>query len=302
MLSRKDIEKELGQGISIFPFHSKNLKENSINLTIGQNAWTLGQGTLIKRASGKFDIANPAEKKNAKVIEFKKGQSAVISEKDGKYLVLLPHTTTIIETSEVIAVSNKIGGTFHSKVGIVNQGIGDTSTMLGPCFSGHLMFSLHNICDEVRTLKVGDTFVSLIFYYLNTASTEMKNPNMSGHVDKLSELGICINKTTREFLLEEWKQDIKQVSYKMIESKEYKEYVNRRKMEEKSAILSFFTIRNTFLLLGGVIFMVFLFLCALHLDKKFSTNVWSDRFWTVFVAGLFAWFVSLYGKMFKKTK
>ena len=51
MLSRRDIENELGKGINIVPFHAKNLKENSINLTIGQNALTLGSNTIVKRTS-----------------------------------------------------------------------------------------------------------------------------------------------------------------------------------------------------------------------------------------------------------
>lgn len=300
MLSRRDIEKELGKGINIVPFHAKNLKENSINLTIGQNAWTLGCGTIVKRASGKYDIAKSAERKNANVIELKKGQSAIISEKNSKYLVLLPHTTTIIETSEVLSVSNRIGGTFHSKVGVVNQGIGDTSTMLGPCFSGHLMFSLHNINDEIRVLRVGDTFVSLIFYYLNSPSLEMKNPNMSGHVDKLSEMGIQISKATREFLAEEWKQDIKQVSYKMTESKEYKAYVNMRKKEEKKELINYLSFRNILLLILGIVFVVCLAIGSYYLDRKYATNVWSDRFWTVFVAGIFAPLVCIYGKLFRR--
>lgn len=300
MLSRMDIEKELGKGINIFPFHAKNLKENSINLTIGQNAWTLGHGIIIKRGVGKYELASSNEKKSTNAIQLRKGQSAVVNDKNGKFLILLPHTTTIIETSEVISVSNKIGGTFHSKVGVVNQGIGDTSTMLGPCFSGHLMFSLHNINDEIRVLKVGDTFVSLIFYYLNTSSTESKNPNMSGHVDKLSELGIQIDKQTREYLLEEWKQDIKQVSYKMTESEEYKEYVSMRKKEEKNELLKYLTVRNSLLLLLGVIIVGGFAFGSYYLDRKYSTTVWSDRFWTVFVAGVFAPLVCLYGKLFIK--
>lgn len=34
MLSRRDIEKELGKGINIVPLIQENFKENSINLTV----------------------------------------------------------------------------------------------------------------------------------------------------------------------------------------------------------------------------------------------------------------------------
>ena len=47
MLSRRDIEKELGKGINIIPVIRDNFKENSINLTASQNAWTMGEGSIL---------------------------------------------------------------------------------------------------------------------------------------------------------------------------------------------------------------------------------------------------------------
>lgn len=57
MLSRKDIENELGKGINIYPLHNKNIKGNSINFTIGKNAWSLGSGKIIKNTNGKWIMA-----------------------------------------------------------------------------------------------------------------------------------------------------------------------------------------------------------------------------------------------------
>ena len=123
---------------------------------------------------------------------------------------------------------------------------------------------------------------------------------MSGHIDKLSEIGIQISKETREFLSEEWKQDIKQVSYKMTESKEYKEYINMRKKERKKEFVNYLSIRNIFLLTLGIGVVVCLAIGSYWLDQKYKTNVWSDRFWTVFVAGIFAPLVCVYGKLFRR--
>lgn len=47
MLSKLDIDKELGKSISIYPLNRKNFKENSINLTAGLYAWTLENGTIF---------------------------------------------------------------------------------------------------------------------------------------------------------------------------------------------------------------------------------------------------------------
>lgn len=85
-----------------------------------------------------------------------------------QYIVLLPHTTTLIETTEVLGVTNNIGGALHSKVGLVSKGIGHIGTMLGPGYCGHLLIALHNITDDAIAIKVGSTFVSLAFDYLTT--------------------------------------------------------------------------------------------------------------------------------------
>ena len=134
MLSRKDIENELGKGINIYPLHNKNIKGNSINFTIGKNAWSLGSGKIVKNTNGKWIMA-PEIDNGRKIVDIKSGKSAIIHDgKNYNKLILLPHTTTIVETSEVIGVNNYIGGTLHSKVGIVAKGIGDIGTMLGPNF------------------------------------------------------------------------------------------------------------------------------------------------------------------------
>ena len=51
MLSRNDIENEIGKSINIFPLNTRNIKENSVNLTIGQNGWsrTGGKSVLVWR-------------------------------------------------------------------------------------------------------------------------------------------------------------------------------------------------------------------------------------------------------------
>ena len=48
MFSRFDIEKEIGKGINIYPFHEQNIKENSINLTLSHNAWAMTDGIIVK--------------------------------------------------------------------------------------------------------------------------------------------------------------------------------------------------------------------------------------------------------------
>ena len=137
MLSKIDIERQIGKGINIVPFKRDNIKENSINFTISNMAWTLNP----KDTGQGYNNANPA------------CSSGI--------LTLEPHSTTVVYTEEVIALNNKLGGTFHAKVGIVSKGVVFSSTMIGPSYCGHLMVSIQNPTDKKIKLSVGETFISI---------------------------------------------------------------------------------------------------------------------------------------------
>lgn len=99
MLSRRDIEKELGKGINIHPLYTENIKENSINLSVSTNCWTEDSATVYWD-SNTFSINKPQQPK--RTWDMKKGDNCIVdignSKHHNKQLLLLPHTTTIIET------------------------------------------------------------------------------------------------------------------------------------------------------------------------------------------------------------
>lgn len=298
MLSRKDIEKELGTGINIYPLHCNNIKGNSINFSVGQNAWSLSRGQIVKDKNGKWVLA-PKVDNGKKKIDIMTGDSAIIHDGKRNILILLPHTTTIVETSEVIGVNNYIGGTLHSKVGMVAKGIGDIGTMLGPGFCGHLMISLHNITDEVIEVSVGETFVSLIFFYLKTPD-DKSNTNVSGHVDKLSELGIHISQETREYLTSDWKMSLNGIKEKMMSSNEYKLLYDKIKKEKYDKVKAFLNWQNLLIVALYVIVITIMFLLAKYADNKYETNVWSERVYTIIISGIIVPIIIASGKLFKK--
>lgn len=297
MFSRQDINKELGKGISFYPFNPDNIKENSINFSVGEFAWSLKSGYVIKCGNDKY---RKTGKNDDKSINIKKGSSAIIKNGDKETLILLPHSTTIVETKEVIGLSNYIGGTIHSKVGIVAHGVGHISTMMGPCFCGHLMIAVHNVTDEVISINVGETFISLVFHYLDTPSRIVKNSNISGHVDKLAELGININARKREMLTEDWKQDFEQISANMKKSLQYKEYKSLLTKNRFKEIKKYINLHNiivsVFIIFGVIGFAYF----AAYLDTKYNTTVWTDRYWNVLVAAILVPFIGLIYKLFKR--
>lgn len=178
MFSKIDIQKSLGKDIIFFPFKEDNIKENSLNLTVSKWAWTLTEvdQTELKK------IGNGGEKK------YGEKKSCLIN-KDGKdCIILFPFSTTMVITNEFLAIGKSIGGTIHTRVGTAALGVGHISTMLGPSYMGRLCVPLHNPTCKPIYLPVGDSFLSIIFYRLNSSIKE-SNHTSKAHIDKFSTWG-----------------------------------------------------------------------------------------------------------------
>ena len=298
MLSKKDIEKELGKGICISPLIPKNIKENSVNFSIGHHAWALGSGSVQIGRHDEFVMAPHDSTKQKYPI--RAGGCAIVEHKGIQHLILLPHVTTIVETQEVIGLGNYIGGTIHSKVGIVAMGIGHIGTMMGPCFCGHLMISLHNITNRVISIPVGETFISLVFHYLDSPSQNRRNSNISGHVDKLAELGIHIDSHSRDVLTEDWKCNFDGICENMTASQSYRDYRKQILKNKLKAVRSLLNIHNLVVALCLVFVAWFLSVLTSKLDVQYNTTVWTERYWTVILAAIIVPGVSSIFKLFKQ--
>ena len=162
MLSIEDIYREMGKNIYVCPVKTENFRDNSIDLTASEFAWT-SKGVYI------YD-----------------------SEKD--WINIPPHETACILTREAIYVKGKIGGTLHSRVSLVEEGFGHIGTMLDPEYCGQLLIMLHNTSDEnqkIMNIKKsinGVRIVSLAFYYLKTPISEKNLATPPSHLDKISRL------------------------------------------------------------------------------------------------------------------
>lgn len=283
MLSKIDIEKELAcGGINIVPFKSSNIKENSINLCASKYAWATENGTIYyDRKRKRYQMEKPNNEYD--VIKVKKGSHCVYKcrkENGTKYcIVMLPNATTLIETKEVIAVGGHIGGTYHSKVGIVSQGLGHIGTMLGPNFAGHSLIALHNITDEVILLDVGKSFVSIVFHYLKTPIYSI-NPTMSGHLDKFAELGIQLDSDERDFLTEDWKCDKVAVYQKMQQDKHYTEYIKQLKKEKRKQLMQFVSFGNFVRIMLILLILSVLLYSAVKSNNEYLRNLCVDVFGT----------------------
>ena len=292
MLSRCDIEKELfGKGLSIYPLNPANIKENSINVTISKYAWCQSDLTVYWYGEDNFSIKNNVGPKIISTKHFKKGEMAIfVARKHGDfpeklYLLLFPHQATIIETEEVIGIGNQLGGAVHSKVGIVSQGVGDTGTMLGPGYCGHLMITLHNITDDIIALPVGTTFVSLTFSYLNTQVIRTSTTS-SSHYDRLLEHGCILNSDEKSYFTEDWKSNFGAIQEKMQISSDYKNYIKQVRRDSWKQLRKYINKKNILAIVAVVAIFFALHHGAQILDSHFNQTVWVDRFWNVGCSGL----------------
>lgn len=283
MLSKLDIENELGKGISVYPFNEDKIKENSINLSASKYGWSMKKGKCYIDEEGNIHKYN--KNNSLKEIEILKGKNSVRNINGEDYIVLLPLSTTLIETEEVIAIDNYIGGTYHSRVGIVSLGIGHNGTMFGPNFSGHSLIIIHNVSEYPLKIKVGEEIVSVVFNYLNKP-IDFPNATNNGHLEKMSRLGIKLNTKEEEFLNKDWKKRANEVREKMKSSEQFKSYKKKLSKRKINWIKSYFNIGNIIkaimclLVFGGI-----LLLCR-NIDKTNGNNTWVNRYWDIWFSGV----------------
>ena len=289
MLSKIDILNEIGKGICVFPLDVSNIKENSLNLCAGEFAWATSTKDIYyddneNDKNFKFSLSQDTKHNEKLVIE--KGKSAIVSNKGKQYILLLPNATTLIETQEVLSVGNYIGGTYHSKVGLVSKGLGHIGTMVGPNFSGDSLIAIHNISDSLVVLNVGDSFVSVVFHYLNTPNV-LANPTISGHTDKFAELGLTVSEEESRVLNADWKKQYEEVRKKLCNSNTYKELQNELKQKRREVLRSYFNKKNILISLCAIIFFVVIYYISAYVDSQSGQYVWTDRFFNVGFSGIF---------------
>lgn len=190
MLSVVDLKKELGDNIYVYPVHIESIKSNSIDLHVSKFAWSLS----TKKSIG-----------------------------DDNYITVASNDTALIYTEESIYVSNKIGGSYHSKVTLVSRGAGHIGTTLDAQYIGCSIIAVHNHSKQNLELKVGSEFVTLQFWYLNSPDYENapSHDNEPGHPRMLNgfdDVNLYIEWRDKNT----WTTRKRDLYHKMIESKEYK--------------------------------------------------------------------------------
>lgn len=219
MLSNVDIIKELNKNIFIYPLITSNIKGSTVNLTASKWAWSLKTKTSI-----------------------------VQTRSNDKNVIVIPaNDTALIETEEVIHVTKKIAGTYHSKVRLVSNGLSHIGTTLDPLFCGNSLIAIHNNSDTNYELPVGESFVSLIFYYLQSESS-LENSNEHGQIDILGSLHFT--NIPDELTREDWRRTSQGIKEKCKTDDNEIKKINKLKssISYKETIFIFFKNRGDLIL------------------------------------------------------
>lgn len=168
MLSREDIKKYIIKGdIKIYPFEKKNLTGIGYNLSTTNFAFSINKGILLTV------------------------HSKTTSEGVKHYVIIPQNDTVLFFSKEYVGVSNRIAGTFHSKVGRVCQGLGHISTTLDPTWHGQLIISVNNPTSTDIKFDLdgnsGNIFTLLLYEFSTPVLGTNIHDNNSGRCDLLLE-------------------------------------------------------------------------------------------------------------------
>lgn len=222
VLSNIDIEKELVKGnILIFPFSKENLKGASYNLTASHLAWKIPEKEGDSYKSAYDEIKN-------KVIIYGK-------------------STVLLVTNETIWVSERIAGTYHSKVRVVSQGTGHIGTTLDPGYMGVSVIAVHNHTEKDIELIPGEsTFASIVFQYVRTKSEPEQHNNRPGRLDILTRVGLTDKEN--EWLNEQFRNYKKSLQSKLKTNKDFQNLVEKGKNSFYTYVFKPYVIYTTFIL------------------------------------------------------
>ena len=220
MLSDVDIIKELGKNLEIYPLIKDNIKGGSVNFTASKMAWSV----LTKNTA--YDEMN-------------------------NEIIIDCNDTTLILTEEIFAVSEKIAGTFHSRVAEASEGLGHISTVINPGWCGRPLIAVNNRTNNKITIKVGEPFVIMILEYLHTPSSIKIDSRKTSRFDILHNYNL--NSSERKKIYEDDFQNINDLKRFTKENKVYEDVKKTR--AKKINIKKYFQI---VVALASAVFIIYL--------------------------------------------
>jgi hypothetical protein len=157
---------------------------------------------------------------------------------------------------------------------LVSSGLGHIGTTLDPEYMGLSLIAVHNHSSNQYELKVGTTFVSIMFHYLKTPTYTISHNNVPGQTkilqnyEDLSEFEDWAENN-------DWINEKRKLMKKMTESNEFKEMKSYYKdLRSEKYKLIFILLHNKFM--KYTLFFLatpFLYLLYNYINSTFSLNL-----------------------------
>jgi deoxycytidine triphosphate deaminase len=166
VLSDRDIVRNLGRGILIYPFKPESVKACRVCLTASEYAYAIG-------------------KKQRLIIQTE--QKVGSSGQEQKFFYIPAKDTALIWSDESIHFNRYFCGSIHSRVGLASQGTGHLGTTVNPGWSGVLCIAIHNLSDNPIRINVKDVDVPIAYLVVYKLSSESlaENKDTPGRLDLL---------------------------------------------------------------------------------------------------------------------
>lgn len=174
LYSKEDIKRAIIDGhLKIYPFEEKNLTGVGYNISTTNFVFSINKGLLLKV------------------------YKEVTKNGYTHYVDIPPNDTVLFFSKELIETDESIGGTFHSKVSRVCQGLGHISTTLDPTWKGQLILAVNNPTNRSIRFELDESsgnILTMLIYGLNSSvSGENIHDNNQGRCDLLLSL-LSVNK------------------------------------------------------------------------------------------------------------
>ena len=255
ILSDRTIINKLGNGILFYPLRPESIRSCSLCLTASRYAYSLTDRKQIQISI------------------------------DADYFIIKPKDTVLVWTSEAIWLNNKLGGSIHSTVGLVSQGIGHIGTRINPNWIGPLCIALNNLSNNEVRIYIENAKRPMAYVIIHQLSWPA-DPKKDINKDQFARLDVLRDLPNTQLIKDhfadketQWMTNIDSLKRKMIyESDIYKQLTNNQ--FKKASRYFFSDSKNWFTFLAFTLSMVLLIINQVSLTnpliafpKNFITGI-----------------------------
>jgi deoxycytidine triphosphate deaminase len=156
------------KAIEIAEYFKRSCKDDSVYFHVGPNA--------------KIEITSWID--NRKFLTFETNSNPIHSIEKSNEFKVYPQQSIVVETSEYIELSDKIGASIYATVSKTNLGFSHISTIIDPRWKGVLQIGIANLSRYPQHLDYLDEFCTVRFHRLDDISKKPPRPENRAYFER----------------------------------------------------------------------------------------------------------------------